>query len=55
MIDKQVDEINKLIKECKNRVRLSIDPNGYHNEETWGNHLSEFINFIYFEDIIVTF
>ena len=44
-----------IFKECKNRVRLSIDPNGYHNEETWGNHLSEFINFIYYEDIIVTF
>ena len=44
-----------LFKECGNRVRLSIDPNGLHNEETWGKHLYEFINFIYFEDIIVSF
>ena len=39
-----------------NRVRLSIDVNGEHNEETWGNHLKEFISFIYYnEDTIVKF
>ncbi len=43
-----------IFKESGNRIRLSIDPNGIHNEETWGKHLFEFINFIYFDDIFVT-
>jgi len=38
-------------KENKNRVRLVIDSNGYHNEESWGNHMLEFINFINSDDI----
>ena len=42
-----------IFKESGNRIRLSIDPNGIHNEETWGKHLFEFINFIYFEDILI--
>lgn len=40
-----------LFKDLGNRIRLSIDPLGSHNEETWGKHFSEFINFIYFDDI----
>lgn len=44
-----------LFKESGNKVRLAIDPNGIHNEETWGKHLYEFINFIYFDDIFVSF
>ena len=42
-----------IFKESGNRIRLSIDPNGIHNEETWGKHLFEFINFIYFENILI--
>lgn len=43
-----------LFKKLGNKVRLSIDPNGEHNEETWGKHLSEFISFVYFDDIYYT-
>ncbi len=39
------------LKENKIRTRLVIDPSGVHNEETWGNHILDFINFIYFDDI----
>lgn len=39
-------------KEKKTRLRFVIDSNGHHNEETWGNHIKDFINFIYFDDII---
>ena len=45
----------QLFKEAGNRIRLSIDPNGLHNEETWGKHLYEFINFIYFDDIFINY
>ena len=44
-------ELYYYFKDHKNRVRLSIDSQGIHNEETWGNHLQEFINFIYYDDI----
>lgn len=40
-------------KSLGNRIRLSVDVNGLHNEETWGNHIKEFINFIYFDDDII--
>lgn len=47
----------KLLKYLRSKdinTRLVIDPNGSHNEETWGNHLSEFINYIYYDDIIIS-
>ena len=44
-------KLYKYFKENDNRVRLIIDVNGLHNEETWGNHMLDFINFIYFDDI----
>ncbi len=48
-------ELYDYFKKKKNRVRLSIDLNGIHDEETWGNHLFEFINFIYNEDIFISY
>lgn len=39
------------LKEKKIRTRLIIDSKGEHNEETWGRHIIDFINFIYFDDI----
>ena len=48
-------ELYNYFKQNKNRVRLSIDLNGIHDEETWGNHLFEFINFIYNDDIFISF
>lgn len=48
-------ELYDYFKENKNKVRLSIDLNGIHDEETWGNHLFEFFNFIYNDDIFYSF
>ena len=48
-------ELYDFFKKNKNRTRLSIDLNGIHDEETWGNHLFEFINFIYNDDIFYSF
>ncbi|MBQ6782544.1 MAG: hypothetical protein IJP63_00880, partial [Acholeplasmatales bacterium] len=48
-------ELYDFFKKKNNRVRLSIDLNGIHDEETWGNHLFEFINFIYNEDIFISY
>jgi alpha-glucosidase len=45
-------ELYQFFKENKIRTRLVIDTNGIHNEATWGNHISDFINFIYFDDIL---
>ena len=39
------------LKANKVKTRLAIDPKGEHNEETWGNHIIDFINFIYFDDL----
>ena len=47
-------ELYKYFKDNQIRTRLSIDPTGIHNEETWGKHIPDFINFIYFEDIYYT-
>ena len=44
-----------LFKENGYNIRLSIDPNGKHNEETWSKHLFEFINYIYYDDIIISY
>ena len=43
-------ELKDYFKNNGNRVRLVIDPNGAHNEEAWGNHLFDLLNFIYFDD-----
>ena len=48
-------ELYEYLKNNNNRVRLSIDLNGIHDEETWGNHLFEFINFIYNDDIFISY
>ncbi len=47
-------ELYKYFKDNQIRTRLSIDSSGIHNEETWGKHIPDFINFIYFEDIYYT-
>ena len=44
-------ELYDYFKNNNTRTRLSIDSLGIHNEETWGNHIIDFINFIYFDDI----
>ena len=44
-------DLHNYFKNNKVRTRLSIDAQGVHNEETWGNHIIDFINFIYFDDI----
>lgn len=38
-------------KANNNRVKLVVSASGIHNEETWGNHLLEFISFIYSSNI----
>ena len=38
-------------KENNIKTRLAIDPKGLHNEETWGNHIIDFLNFIYYDDL----
>ncbi|MCR5350478.1 MAG: hypothetical protein K6E20_05780 [Acholeplasmatales bacterium] len=40
------------LKDNNYKLRFVVDPNGYHNEESWDKHLLEYINFIYSEDII---
>lgn len=44
-------ELYKFFKENNIRTRLVFDIKGVHNEETWGNHFIDFVNFIYFDDI----
>ena len=34
------------------RTKLVLDQKGLHNEETWGNNLIYFVNFIYYDDIL---
>lgn len=48
---KSAYDLYHYLKNNGNRTRLVIDPKGIHNEECWGNHLLDFINFIYNEDI----
>ncbi len=50
-----VKELYDYFKNNNNRVRLSIDLNGIHDEETWGKHLFEFFNFIYSDDIFISY
>ena len=45
-------ELYNFFKYYNTRTRLVINPSGVHNEETWGNHLIDFVNFMYFDDII---
>lgn len=46
--------IYNTIKDLGIRTRLVIDSKGQHNEATWEKHLIDYINFIYYEDIIYT-
>lgn len=47
-------ELYNYFKKNQIPTRLCIDPKGVHNEETWGNHIQDFINYMYFDDIIYT-
>lgn len=46
-------ELYQYLKENNIKTRLVIDQKGMHNEETWGNHILDFINFIYFDDLLL--
>ncbi len=44
--------IHNKLKENGIKTRLVISQSGEHNEETWGYNFLDFINFIYFDDMI---
>ena len=45
-------ELYNYFKKNHINTRLCIDPKGVHNEETWGNHIQDFINYMYYDDIL---
>lgn len=47
-------KIYHFLKKRNVRTRLVIDPEGSHNEATWERHILDFLNFIYYDDIIYT-
>ena len=52
LYEEQAITLYKLFKDNNIRTRLIISAKGIHNEENWDNNFLDFINFIYYDDII---
>jgi hypothetical protein len=52
LYEKEGLDLYKFFKDNNIKTRLIISANGEHNEENWDRAFLDFINFIYYDDII---